>query len=44
MRKQVSEALAKIDALPEAQRNTPQVQAMVDRLTESVRLAIAKAK
>ena len=44
MRKQVSEALSKIEALPEEQRNTPQVQAMVDRLTESVRLAIAKAK
>jgi len=44
MRKQVTEALAKIDRLPEAQRNTPQVQAMVDRLTESVKKAIARAK
>lgn len=44
MRKQVAEALAKIDSLPEAKRNTPQVQAMVDRLTESVRTAIARAK
>ena len=44
MRKQVNEALSKIDRLPEAQRNTPQVQAMVDRLTESVKKAIARAK
>jgi len=44
MRKQVAEALARVERLPEAQRNSPQVQAMVDRLTESVRTAIAKNK
>jgi hypothetical protein len=44
MRKQVAEALARVESLPEAQRNSPQVQAMVDRLSESVRTAIAKTK
>ena len=43
MRKQVAEALARIERLPEDQRNSVRVQSVVQALEESVRTAIKKA-
>jgi hypothetical protein len=43
MRKQVAEALARIESLPEDQRNSVRVQSVVQALEESVRTAIKKA-
>lgn len=44
VRRQVTEALDQIDQLPAEQRNSPQIQAMVDRLSHGVRQAIARTK